>query len=151
MDILVVLRKLSDLEGEASKTYEWVASQFPEDAKAKEFFLKLSEDEKGHLDLVKYQERVVRKAPKDFDGVDVNMAAIDKTLAKIAEFRRTTPTVKDAIRFALDLETEITESYSATVMDQSNKNFAQLMKSLTANLKDEHYKQLIKFAQAYEG
>ncbi len=146
MDILVVLRKLGELEAQAAKLYEWVASFFEDDPKAKEFFIKLAADEKSHFDLVKYQERVVRKAPKDFAPVDVDIAAIDKTISKIAAFRKTTPDLKGAIRMALDLETEIAEHYAGTVMNQSNKDFAQVMKGLAANAKDDHYKELVKFA-----
>jgi len=150
VDILAVLNKLAQLENEASKLYEWFSDLFALDEKASAFFRKLSEEEQSHYDLVKYQERIVRKAPKDFAGVDVNMDAIDKTLSAIAAFRTTSPALKDAIRFALDLETEIVEKYAATVMDQSNREFAALMKSLTTSLKEDHYKQLIKFAGSYE-
>ncbi len=148
MDILVVLRKLGELESEAAKLYAWIASLFQHDEKAREFVLKLAEDEKAHFDLVKYQERVVRKSPKDFGPVEVDIPAIDKTLSAIAAFRKTKPALKDAIRFALDIETEITEHYTASVMKQSNKGFAELMKGLTANAKDDHYKELIKFAES---
>ena len=148
MDILVVLRKLGEMESEASKAYEWVASLLQDDANAREFFLKLSEVEKAHFDLVKYQERVVRKAPKDFAPVDVNIAAIDKAIAMIAAFRKTKPDLRGAIRFALDLETEIAVSYTASVMNQSNKDFAQVVQGLTANSQGNHYKELIQFAAA---
>ncbi len=146
MDILVVLRKLGELENEAAKLYAWFATLFQHDKQARDFFLKLAEDEKAHFDLVKYQERVVRKAPKDFASVEVNMPAIDKTISGIAAFRKTKPDLKEAIRFALDIETEITEHYTASVMNQSNKDFAQMMKGLAGNAKDDHYKELIKFA-----
>ncbi len=148
MDILVILRKLSELESEAAKLYTWFATLFQHDEKAREFFLKLAEDEKAHFDLVKYQERVVRKTPKDFAPVDVDIAAVDKTISNIAAFRSTKPDLKGAIRMALDLETEIVEHYTGTVMDKSNKEFAQVMQGLAANSKDDHYKQLIKFADA---
>lgn len=150
MDILIVLRKLGELEKEAGRLYEWLSSVVAFDEKAKEFFLKLSADEKSHLDLVKYQERVVRKSPKDFGEVQVNMPAIDTTLSKIAEFRKTSPTFREAMRFALDIETEISEYYATTVMDQSNQHFAELTKSLSATQKDDHYKQLIRFAASCE-
>lgn len=150
MDILVILRKLGELENEIGKLYEWLSSLFSNDEKVSEFFRKLSADEQSHVDLVKYQERVVRKAPKDFAGVDVDTRAIDRALFNIAQFRKTSPAIRDAIRFALDIETEIVEYYTATVMDQSNKHFAELMKSLTANQKEDHYKQLIQFARSYE-
>lgn len=150
MDILTVLNKLAQLENDASKLYEWFSVLFAQDEKAAAFFRKLSEEEQSHLDLVRYQERIVRKAPKDFAGVDVNVESIDKALSDIAAFRRTAPSLRDAIRFALDLETEIVEQYAATVMDQSNREFAALMKSLTSSLKEDHYKQLIKFAGSYD-
>ncbi len=91
MDILVVLRKLGELETETAKLYEWFTTLFDDDLAAKEFFYKLSEDEKAHFDLVKYQERVVRKAPKDFAPVDVDIAAMStSTDAKSLGALRTT-------------------------------------------------------------
>ncbi len=150
MDILFVLRKLGELENQASKAYEWIASILQNDAKARGFFLKLSEVEKAHFDLVKYQERVVRKSPKDFAPVDVDITAIDRAIAMIAAFRTTTPGLRDAIRFALDLETEIAVSYAASVMEQSNKDFAQVVQGLTANASQgDHYQELIRFAAAH--
>jgi len=150
LDILVALRKLDELEGEVGKLYEWLSTLFPREAKLVEFFGKLSADEQTHVDLVKYQERVARKTPRDFAAVDVDMQAIDKVLGQIAEFRKTGPSPRDAIRFALDIETEVAEYYAATIMDQSNKQFAELMKGLTADQKENHYKQLIQFAKDYE-
>lgn len=150
MDLLVVLNKLGDIENEIGKLYEWLSSVFANDENARTFFSKLSADEKAHYDLVKYQERVVRKAPKDFGGVEVNVTALDKALADIAQFRTTSPSLREAIRFALDVETEVVESYAATIMDQANQNFAALMKNLTANLKEDHYKQLLQFARSYD-
>ncbi len=150
MDILVVLRKLGELENEAAKAYEWAASLLQDNAPAREFFLKLAAVEKSHFDLVKYQERVVRKAPKDFAPVDVDIAAIDRAIAMIAAFRATTPDLRAAIRFALDLETEIAAGYTASVMAQSNKEFAQVVRGLTANAsQSDHYQELIRFAAAY--
>ncbi len=147
VDILFVLRKLGELESQAAKAYEWVASILQDDEKVRDFFLKLSEVEKAHFDLVKYQERVVRKAPKDFGPVDVDIAAIDRAIAMIAAFRATTPVLRDAIRFALDLETEIAVSYTASVMGQSNKDFARVVQGLVANEShNNHYKELIRFA-----
>jgi rubrerythrin len=149
-DVLVVLNKLGELENEVGKLYQWLSTVFADDEKAGAFFSKLSVDEKAHFDLVKYQERVVRKAPRDFAGVEVNLAALDKLVADITQFRKTSPSLRDAIRFALDVETEVAESYATTIMDQSNKNFAELTKSLTANSKEDHYKQLLRFAQSYD-
>lgn len=150
MDVLKVLIKLGQLESEASKLYEWFSILFAYDEQARNFFKKMSIDEQAHFDLVKYQERIVRKTPKDFGGVDIDTQMIDRTLSRIAEFRTTIPLLKDGIRFALDLETEIVESYAATVMDKSNEELAALMKNLTANLKEDHYKELISFAASYD-
>jgi len=149
MDILNVLKKLGDLERDLGKAYEWLATVFKDDEKAAEFFRKLAQDEQAHLDLVKYQERVVRKTPGEFTGVEIDLPAVDSTVKKIAEFRKTDPAMKDAIRFALDMETEVSEHYAATVMDQSNPSFAQMVKGLTATQEDDHYKKLIEFARSY--
>lgn len=149
MDILAALKKLGDLERDLGNVYEWLATVFSGDEKAAEFFRKLAQDERTHLDLVKYQERVVRKTPGEFADVEINLPVLDKTLQKIVEFRKTNPTIKDAIRFALDMETEVSEHYAATVMEQANESFAQMVKGLTASQKDEHYKRLLEFARNY--
>ncbi len=149
MDILTVLKKLGELEQEAGGLYERFASLFTQDAKAQEFFEKLAADEKAHYDLVKYQERVVRKSPKDFGAVDADLKAVEKTIHAIKEFRKEAPAIRDAIRFALDLETEIAELYTASIMKQSNEEFAQLMKTMGGDQQTAHYKQLIAFAASY--
>jgi len=131
------------------KAYEWLAASFQDDENASAFFGKLAHDEQAHLDLVKYQERVVRKTPGEFGNVEIGLAAVDRTLRKIADFRSTAPTIKDAIRFALDMETEVSEVYAATVMEQSNPSFAQMVKGLATTQKDEHYRQLMQFAKDY--
>ncbi len=151
MDILTVLKKLGDLERDLGKSYERFAELFRDDEKVSEFFKKLSQDEQAHLDLVKYQERVVRKTPGEFAGVEIDLPAVDETLRKIDEFRKTTPTVRDAIRFALDMETEVSEHYTGSIMEQSNPSFAQMVKGLAATQKDEHYQQLLEFAREYPG
>jgi rubrerythrin len=150
VDILTALKKLGDLENSVGKLYEWFATLFQNDEKAREFFKKLAEDEQAHFDIVKYQERVVRKTPKDFEHVDMNLAAVEELLWSIKSFRKTTPCVKDAIGFALHIETEIVETYAATIMDKSNKNLAEMVKGMTHGFKEDHYKQLIQFAAAYE-
>jgi rubrerythrin len=149
MDIITVLKKLGSLERELGNAYEWSAKQFVHDEQARDFFRKLSEEERQHLDLIKYQERVVQRAPKEFSGVDIDVPAIEKTLNAIAEFRKTTPAVKDAIRFALDIETEVVECYAATVMERSNPSFAELVRGFASNMSDDHYKQLIEFGRNY--
>ncbi len=75
-----------------------------------------------------------------------DLDAVNMALASCASFRRTTPTITEAIRFALEMETEIVESYAATIMGQSNPEFAEMVKSLTANFKEDHYQQLLRFA-----
>ena len=149
MNILTVLTKLAELEREAGRLYGRLATLFRDDPKASGFFRKLSEDEQRHYDLVKYQERIVRKSPADFGEVDADLAAINRTLASIAAFSRATPSVAEAIRFSLDIETEIVESYAATVMKQSNQEFAEMVRGLTANFKEDHYQQLVRFAGEY--
>jgi len=150
VNILTALNKLAELESSVGKLYEWFTTLFPNDEKACAFFRKLAEEEQLHFDLVKYQERVARNSPKDFDNVDMDMAPVEKLLAEIAAFRKTTPGIRDAIRFSLHIETEVVETYAATIMDRSNKNLAELIKSMTQDFKEDHYKQLFQFAAAYE-
>jgi rubrerythrin len=151
MDILTVLRKLGDLERDMGNVYEWLATVFSGDEQAVEFFHKLAQEEQSHLNLVKYQERVVRKTPGEFAGVEISLPALDKAFQKIAEFRKTNPMLKDALQFALEMETDVSEHYAATVMIQSNESFAQMVKGLMEAQKDEHYKRLLEFARNYPG
>lgn len=93
----------------------------------------------------------MRKTPGEFIGVQINVPAVDKTLLAISEFRNTNPTMMNAIRFALDVETDVSEHYAAAVMDQSNESFAQMVKGLAAAQNDEHYQKLMEFARNYQG
>ena len=149
MDILTALKKLGELERDMGNVYEWLTTVFSDDEQAVFFYRKLAQDEQNHLNLVKYQERVVRKTPGEFADVEINLPAIDKSFQKIAEFRKTNPTIKDAIRFSLDMETEVSEQYVATIMEQSNESFAQMVKGLAEAQTDEHYQRLIEFARNY--
>jgi rubrerythrin len=149
VDIIAVLRKLGELEKVVASAYEWAATRFPEDEKARDFFKKLAEEEEQRLELIKYQERVVRKSPKEFSGVDFDMPSVQNTLAKIDAFCKSEPTVRDSIRFALDIETDVGEKYGASIMRQSNPQFAESVKGLAVNASQGHYVQLIEFARDY--
>jgi rubrerythrin len=151
MDVLTVLRKLGDLERDMENVYEWLATAFNGDEQAVDFFHKLAQEEQAHLNLVKYQERVVRKTPGEFSDVEISLPSIEKSFQKTLEFRKTNPTIKDALRFALDMETDVSEHYAASVMEQSNESFAQMVKGLMETQKDEHYKRLLEFARNYPG
>ena len=47
------------------------------------------------------------------------------------------------------METEVSEQYVATIMEQSNESFAQMVKGLAEAQTDEHYQRLIEFARNY--
>ena len=149
MDILTVLKKLGELEKALESAYAWTAEQCAADEAAAALFRRIAEEEGQHLELIRYQERVVRKSPKEFGGVEIDLPAVDRTLAKIDAFRTGTPSVRDAIRFALDIETEVSEHYAGSIMQQSNPNFAEIVKGLAANASQDHYRQLLEFAKDY--
>jgi rubrerythrin len=150
MNILTVLGKLAKLEQDMSHTYAWLANRFAAEQRIRDLFRELSDEEKAHYDLVKYQVRVVLASPKDFSEVEVDLAAIDSALAAIAEFRRGEPTTKEAIRFALDMETSVAECYAVKVMDQSNKSLAEMIRTLSSIDGEKHRKRLVTFAKDYD-
>jgi hypothetical protein len=147
--ILAVLNKLAELENAVGKIYEWLSTLFPNDKKAADFFYRMSVEEQAHCEHVKFQIRKVRSAPKEFGEVEVDVAAIDGTLAEIARFRTTTPGINDAIRFALFIETNVAEQYATAVMPQSNKEFADFLEQLTGPVQKKHYREFIDFANSY--
>jgi len=149
MNILVVLKKLEELEIAMSKTYQWIAQLFPQERQVCDFFNNMAVDEYAHYEYVRYQSRMVRRAPKDYGEVNVDIADIERTLAEVARFRASNPTVKDAIRFALHIETEVTERLATTLMAQSNKEFAAFLNQLAGPMQQDHYKALITFAKSY--
>lgn len=149
MNILAVLKMLAKLELEMSQAYGWCANRFAAEEQVRELFKTLSGEELSHYDIVKYQERVVQASPKDFGDVEVDLTAINKLLAAITTFRATEPTIQEAIHFALDMETSVAEYYALKVMDQSNKNLAEMVKAL-ANDDEGHRRRLVSFAETYQ-
>ncbi len=80
----------------------------------------------------------MQKPPKQLNEVAIDMPALEKTLSKVAAFR-----------FARDRETEVSECYATTVMQQANPHFAQVVQGMGANQAMQHYGQLIAVARNY--
>lgn len=149
-DILMILSKLAKLEQTMSQVYAWCSERFAADAPVRILFYNLSVEENAHYNIVKYQERVVRGAPKEFGRVSINMAAVDDALAALAAFRAGEPTVADAIQFARKMEDSLAECYAMEVMDQSNSGLAEMVRKLAETEGGEHKQRLERFIQSYE-
>lgn len=129
--------------------YKWLAAAYPADENAGDFFSRLSLDEQSHGDLIKYQQRVVRKSPKEFGDVEIDEEAIRNALSEIEQFRASNHSLKDAIRFAMNIENSTAESYFNSVMHQSNQDFAKLLKQLSATC-SKHCQEVLEFARAHD-
>lgn len=139
MHILKVLGHLERLEISAKFLYENYSKLFSKNKEVSGLFYLLNLNKQSRTEIVRYQKRMVMKAPDDFQEVEVDMDAIEKDILRIktALALGDKTTLEDAIKLAVKLETDVTGSYYRTVMEQSNPQVARLLKSFDTESKEQ--------------
>ena len=132
MDIQSLFRHLSEFEAGIAELYEWFSQLFADDREVEFTFCRLATEERGHVDLIEYQRRLVRKNPAAFAGVTVDFQEIVELAGKIRALRAAQhpPTLDEAVRFAFELEGSAAEYHYRTAMRESNPDTARLLDSL---------------------
>jgi rubrerythrin len=147
MDILKIFFRLEKFERLMRTLYEKHSKLFADDREASGLFYRLSLDEKSHEELVRYQNRLVKKSPEHFAEAEADMVAIEEAVSKVktALNRSTEPSLEEAVMFAIDLEGSAIEGYHRSLMKQSNQEAARLVDSLGTETND-HLQTLLNFA-----
>lgn len=111
-------------------------------------FEKLSDEEKTHYNLVQYQRRVVRQNQKLFKDVDIDVKEV-RAVTSAAESiinRIPPPSLSEAIKIAIEIESTAAEAHYRSAIKQSNKDIGDFLKNLGTSDK-EHFDSLKEFAK----
>ena len=77
MNILNALDEIEKLEQKLAELYAYFHELFIANKIVSAVFFKMVLEEKGHADLVQYQRRIVRKNPKLFNEVTIDIEEIN--------------------------------------------------------------------------
>ncbi len=132
MMIDTVLRKLGDLERSLAELYARYAEVLADDPEIATAFFRMAAEEKRHAGLVEYQKRMVQQDPKLSVEVSIDVVQIEEALARVRALRAATgrPTVEEALREALLLESGAAESHYRNALTQANPGIARLLSAL---------------------
>jgi hypothetical protein len=132
MHILKVLGHLERLESSTKSLYENYSKLFSDDREVSGLFYSLNLNKQSRAELVRYQKRMVMKAPDDFQEVDVDMDAIESDVLRVkaALAHGDKTKLEDAVKLTVRLETDVAGGYYRSVMEQSNPQVGLLLRSL---------------------
>jgi len=149
MNILDAFNHIEGLELRLAKLYLHFKASFIDDAEAADMFEKLSYDEKSHYDLVQYQRRIVRREQEIFKDVDIDVKEIRAVTSRVesAVKGNPPPSLSEAIKIAIDIESTAGEAHYRTAMEQSNRDLSDFLRHLGTSDK-EHFSVLKEFAQS---
>jgi rubrerythrin len=152
MQILAVLSAIGRVEAGVGEFYQWLSEVFADDIEASGFFFRMSMQEKSHANLVSFSKKLVHRDPSGFEEVDIDLGQVDDLLASIAAFQEnnTSPSLADALLFAMKIESHGAENIHRSIIIQSNPEVASVINSL-AKADNAHYELLKTFANDREG
>jgi len=149
MQILQILSSLERLEQQIADLYHWFSDHFTDDDDASGLFFRMSLQEKSHVSLVRYGRKMVHASPDEFGDVEVDSQLIRELSSEIGNFRgeNPQPTLGQALRFAMRVESHAAENIHRTVLIDSNPEVAGVIGNL-ATADQEHFEILRNFAQS---
>jgi len=132
VDVQSLLRHLSEFESGIGELYGWFSQVFAADPEAEFLFYRLALEERGHVDLIEFQRRLVRKNPGSFGDVAVDFQEIVRLSERVRATRSEDPppTLEQAVTVAFELEGSAAEYHRRTAMREANPDAARLLDSL---------------------
>jgi hypothetical protein len=132
VDILGLFRPLAEFEASVGELYERYSRVFAGDPEVALMFYRMAMEERGHVDLIEYQRRLVRKNPEQFSGVTADLDEIKALHLRVVEARVTEPppALPAAVALAFGIETSAAEYHFRGAMRESNPATARLLESL---------------------
>jgi len=148
VQIRLLLKLLEDLEGGLASLYQRVGDSFALDPEAQRVFHALAREEKGHVALVAYLQKVARRNPDQFADVNVDVTEIQRLTTEAARLLNSGKRlgVPEAVAVALSFEKSAAEAHLRSTVSQSNQDIVKLMTALSAGDKN-HLTALVAFAK----
>jgi rubrerythrin len=146
--VIDIFDRLAEVEQLAAELYQWYAMRFSDDAAVRELFETMSREEEGHRDLVLRQQLSVSRSLSAGDYVEVNLAGIDQVAnAMLLQMENTAPSLREALDFAIWMETTGMESAYRLAAAKYNPEFASLASEISAD--DNRHLQRLKDFQLH--
>lgn len=150
MEILKALDHLGDVETAAADFYDFLAKQFAHHREASGLFYRMSIQERNHRNLIRFCKRMVSRDSASYHKVDFDVELVSAFLKEVRNFKKLhpSPDLKQAIEFALSLESHAVEGLHSSLMADSNPRMRSLMEQL-AEEDSRHVQQLESFARKH--
>lgn len=132
MDCIRALKLVESIEQLMADLYERFSEIFTADEDAAGFFYRISRDEISHRNLVQFQQRLIKKSPREFGEVDLDLDLFTAATKKIQIYldKDNKPTLEEAVRIGIDFENEVVEHLYRTVIAESNPDVHELVSNL---------------------
>jgi rubrerythrin len=146
--ILTVLDALVQFEENLRDLYVWLSDVYSRDPVASGTFYRLSLKEASHVNLVKYQRRLVHENAANLRYIEVDVSEIRQILGGVREFRRRpdAPQLEEALDFTIELEMAAAERVHTTATAHQDPGIETLMGRLAGDDR-KHYEILKKAAR----
>jgi len=147
MNMLHMLRLMEKVEMSAAALYRWFSELFSDDEEAAFLFYRLSVEEDGHANLVRFIIRLASKAQMDGTDIDLDLAGMEKAVEEVNHIQTLAKlSLKQAVQIALDLENQIFEYHGRQAVIQALPSIGPLVFSL-GRLDETHMRVLAEFAR----
>lgn len=132
MNIDAIFRPLAELERVLADLYAWYSEIFTADSDAAFVFFRMSAEEHGHARLIDYQKRLIQRNSSYSFPVNIDLDLIHTMLntTRLARNPELNPTVEEAIRLALRLESCAAESHYKSALQGGDPEIARLFSAL---------------------
>jgi|YelNatPaOPRAMG01_1025707.scaffolds.fasta_scaffold51925_1 rubrerythrin len=143
MDILKALDIIEKLELKLSELYSHLSKLFSDNKEVSGIFFKLSIEEKGHADLIKFQRRLILKSKDLKKDIELDMVEINNIMQKADSILKSQYqiTIKDALKSAIELENDSGEYHYRNFIKYGNSDLSLLLENLS-KYDNEHIEQL---------
>ena len=151
MKIWRILNSLEHLEDRMASLYETGRLLYAMDPDVASFFAQMRDEELGHRDLVRYQQRILLRAPEnyadlpDYDEAGLGQAerAAEELIGRVAQLA-----LAELLDAAVALECAATEQHYRSVLGQASPALGMLVAQL-GDSDQAHAAKLARFARAH--
>lgn len=135
MDISQALHSLDELEGNLASAYDTLNQRFAQDPPLAQLFGRLSTEEAAHRNLIQYQLRLVMQNSQLFKDTKIDAMRLSQAVLAAARFKAHAPryTAEEAVRAALIIEGDASETYFKTIVIESHPDSAQFIQAMAGD------------------
>lgn len=147
MNLLPMLKLMEKGEETAAALYRWFSELFSGDEEAAFLFYRLSIEEDGHANLVRFIMRLATKSHLDGTDIELNLSEMEKAIEEMVHVRSLENiSLLKAVQISLELENQLFEYHGRQAVIQALPSIGPLVFSL-GRLDEAHMRVLAEFAR----